>query len=89
MGPKAESGISDEEDLFAVNHIPALVELLRIILRSHLLEIAVTETNSFNLLLREMSGTPGDLEPALRRSMDEVGGGAQVGAKICVVLDGF
>ncbi len=89
MGPEAEAGVGDEEDLFAVDCVHAVAEGFGVVALHHRGEVAVTEADAFDFFACEMAGAPGDGEAAFRRCVDEVSGGAQFGGDVGVFADGF
>ena len=76
VGPEAEAGVGDVEDLFAVYGVPSVCEGGRIVLCRHGGEIAVFEVGVFNLLAGEVAGAVTDSESAFARTVDEVGSSA-------------
>ena len=82
MRPQAQAWIGDEENFFAIDLVPALAELLRVVALEHCAQIAIVEADALNLFFGEMAGAPGDFEAALGRAVNEVRGGAQVAGQI-------
>lgn len=86
--PEAEGGVADVEDAFAIGHgIPAVFEDFGIVAFGHLVELGVFVADAFDFLAGEVAGAVGDLEAFLGGSVDEVGGGREVGGEVFVVVD--
>src|SRR5437899_108611 len=74
VGPEAEAGVGDEEDLLAIDRVPAIFEPLGVVLRGVGGEVAVLEVDALDLLLGEVSRAVADSEAAFARAVDEMGG---------------
>src|SRR5579875_976364 len=88
-GPETQARIGDEEDFFAVDSVVAVLQLATVIALAERGQIAIGESNAFDLFAREMAGRPGDFEAALRGAVDEVRGSAEIACEIGVTAHGF
>src|ERR1700733_1776545 len=89
VGPEAEAGVRDVEDLFAVDDVPAVFEGGGVVFRRHLCESAVLEVHAFDLLPGEMAGTVANGEAALAGAVDEVGRSAEIAGECSIFRDQF
>ena len=74
--PKAQAGVGNEEDLFAVHRVPAIAKAIGVVASGVVCEIAVLVMNGFNLLTAKVTGAVPDDEAAFRGAVNQVGGGA-------------
>src|SRR6202167_1479425 len=85
--PETQSRIGDEEYIFAINVIVSVSEFLGAVMLKHGVEIGVAEADALDFLLREVSGTPRNLEAAFGRCVDEMSGSTEIAGEILVGID--
>src|SRR5580658_1944008 len=84
MRPKAQSRISDEEDIFAIDPVVSVLKFSGEVTRKHCVEIGVAKPDAFNLFARKLSWAPRNVEAAFRRCVDKMRRRTQIARKIGV-----
>ena len=78
-GPKAERGVGDVKNLFAVGlRVPAVLQFLRIVTLRHFFQVSVLKIHTFDFLLCQMAGAVCDVESAFAGAVNQVRRRAQI-----------
>src|ERR1700736_2815300 len=80
--PQPQPRVRNVEDLLPVDDVPPILQLLGVILRHVLRQVAVLEVSPFDLLPGQVPRAVADPEAALARPMDQVRRSTQILSQI-------